>query len=667
MSFILGVDTGGTYTDAVILEDEERVIAFSKALTTHSDLSLGIGLAIQKAIKKKNTATEKISLVSLSTTLATNALVEGQGDRVALVMIGFQDSDLEKHSIFDALKGDPFLIIEGGHNYAGFEKSPLAKNKLSKWISGIKGVSAYAVCSQFAVRNPEHELEAAEIIRKLTDKPVSLSHQISAKLNGPKRALTAVLNARLIALIDVLIIKAEHVIKSLGILAPLMVVRGDGALISAAQAREKPIETILSGPAASIVGARWLTGETEAIISDIGGTTTDIAVLKGGKPAIDPRGASVGPYRTMVEAVAMYTFGLGGDSEVKLELEGLGGHISLGPKRVIPVALAASIEPDLIHQTLDSQLKNETPNDFDARFIRRTRASTEPVLSERDDKVYRRIGEQFYPMSEVVKSRLDLQSVIKLVSMGVAQISAVTPSDASHVLGKSNAWDKEAAIKAIDLFARRRNGSGELLAGSTAQMAERIVCQLTDQTSSSILEMAFSEEKVDFGDKPDVLAKHPLIQFGLAGYSDLIKVNVGISKKIIGLGASAPTYYPAVGAELNCEVILPEYAGVANAIGAVVGKIVMRESGVISSPSEGKYLVHLDGKPVNFTSEVKALKVLEEKLTEKSIKKAKEAGAENVSVNIDREIKTANIENRSVFVEASVLVEASGRPRISKS
>ena len=667
MSFILGVDTGGTYTDAVILEDEERVIAFSKALTTHSDLSLGIGSAIQKAVKQRNTAPEKISLVSLSTTLATNALVEGQGDRVALVMIGFQDSDLEKHSIFDALKGDPFLVIEGGHNYAGFEKSPLAKNKLSRWVSEIKGVSAYAVCSQFAVRNPEHELEAAEIIRKLTDKPVSLSHQISAKLNGPKRALTAVLNARLIALIDLLIIKAEHVIKSLGILAPLMVVRGDGALISAAQAREKPIETILSGPAASIVGARWLTGETEAIISDIGGTTTDIAVLKGGKPAIDPRGASVGPYRTMVEAVAMYTFGLGGDSEVKLGLEGLGGDISLGPKRVIPVALAASIEPDLIHQTLDNQLKNETPNDFDARFIRRTRASTEPVLSERDDKVYRRIGEQFYPMSEVVKSRLDLQSVIKLVSVGVAQISAVTPSDASHVLGKSNAWDKEAAIKAIDLFARRRNGSGELLAGSTAQMAERIVCQLTDQTSSSILEMAFSEEKVDFGDKPDVLAKHPLTQFGLAGYSDLIKVNVGISKKIIGLGASAPTYYPAVGDELNCEVILPEYAGVANAIGAVVGKIVMRESGVISSPSEGKYLVHLDGKPVNFTSEAEALKVLEEKLTEKSIQKAKEAGAENVTVNIDREIKTANIENRAVFVEANVLVEASGRPRISIS
>jgi N-methylhydantoinase A/oxoprolinase/acetone carboxylase beta subunit len=179
--------------------------------------------------------------------------------------------------------------------------------------------------------------------------------------------------------------------------------------------------------------------------------------------------------------------------------------------------------------------------------------------------------------------------------------------------------------------------------------------------------MAFSEEKIDFGNIPGVLAQHPLTRIGLEGHRDLIKIDVGINKKVIGLGASAPTYYPAVGDKLNCEVILPEYAGVANAIGAVVGKIVMRETGVISSPSEGKYLAHLDGKPINFNNEAEALQVLEEKLTEKSIKKAKEAGAENVTVNIDREVKTANIENRTVFVEANILVEASGRPRISKS
>jgi N-methylhydantoinase A/oxoprolinase/acetone carboxylase beta subunit len=415
------------------------------------------------------------------------------------------------------------------------------------------------------------------------------------------------------------------------------------------------------------VGARWLTDESEAIVSDIGGTTTDIAVLKGGKPTIDPRGASVGPYRTMVEAVAMYTFGLGGDSEVNLKQEGLGGNIFLGPKRVIPVSLAASTEPGLIHQALDSQLKSETPNDFDGRFIRRIKLSTWPVLSVRDDKVYKRIGEQFSPMSEVIKSRLDLQSVTKLVAIGVVQISAVTPSDASHVLGLLNAWDKEAATKAIDLFARRRGGSGELLADSASKMAQVIVRQLTEQTSAFVLEMAFSEEKIDFGNMPGALAQHPLTQIGLNGHRDLIKIDVGINKKIIGLGASAPTYYPAVGEKLNCDVVLPKYASVANAIGAVVGKIVMREAGVISSPSEGKYIVHFDGEPVNFNNESEALMALEEKLSEKSIKKAKEAGAENVTINVDREVKTANIDNRIVFVEAIVSVEASGRPRISKS
>ena len=110
-------------------------------------------------------------------------------------------------------------------------------------------------------------------------------------------------------MIDGLIERASFKLTALGILAPLMVVRGDGALISAQLARDKPIETILSGPAASLVGARWLTGEKTALVSDIGGTTTDIAVLRNGQLALDPQGAQVGPYRTMVEAVAMRTSG----------------------------------------------------------------------------------------------------------------------------------------------------------------------------------------------------------------------------------------------------------------------------------------------------------------------------------------------------------------------
>jgi N-methylhydantoinase A/oxoprolinase/acetone carboxylase beta subunit len=116
---------------------------------------------------------------------------------------------------------------------------------------------------------------------------------------------------------------AERFLLARGVAAPLMVVRGDGALVSATFAKARPIETILSGPAASLVAAHYMTGRADAVVADVGGTTTHVAVLGGGRPRLCPEGALVGGFRTMVEAVAVHTFGLGGDSEVALELHGL--------------------------------------------------------------------------------------------------------------------------------------------------------------------------------------------------------------------------------------------------------------------------------------------------------------------------------------------------------
>ena len=119
MAYLLGIDTGGTYTDAVILQDEERVIASAKSLTTRHDLAEGIGKAAQAVLDESGVTAGEISMASLSTTLATNALVEGQGGKVALVFVGFRDGDLEKHGLSDALAGDPVLTLAGGHNHAG--------------------------------------------------------------------------------------------------------------------------------------------------------------------------------------------------------------------------------------------------------------------------------------------------------------------------------------------------------------------------------------------------------------------------------------------------------------------------------------------------------------------------------------------------------------------
>ncbi|QIE46323.1 hydantoinase/oxoprolinase family protein [Pseudohalocynthiibacter aestuariivivens] len=665
MAILLGVDTGGTYTDAVLLRDEVEVIASAKALTTRHDLAIGIGGAVANVLAASGTDPGDIALASLSTTLATNALVEGQGGRVGLVYIGFREQDLDGHGLRAALGGDPAIILSGGHNHAGGEARALDREALLAWLQEDHGISAYAVAAQFGTRNPAHELAAAEMITQITGRPVSCSHHLSAKLNGPKRALTALLNARLIGMIARLIDKAEGKLAELGVTAPLMVVRGDGALISATQARARPIETILSGPAASIVGASWMTGATHALVSDIGGTTTDVAVLRDGRPMIDPGGAQVGPWRTMVEAVAMRTTGLGGDSEVHVVDEGLTGGVTLGPRRVLPVSLIAHESPDIVHRTLDAQLRSAVPGEYDGIFVRAVPGIDAGGLSERDAGFLTRIGDAVHPVGAVLHTRMEQQALRRLVTRGLVQVSGVTPSDASHVLGRVDAWDAEAAEKALTLMSRKRTGSGNTLADDAQSLADMIVNRLTYQTVMVLLETAFAEEERPFGPPPEQLARHVLIAHGMDGYRGLIRLDAGLNVPVVGLGASAASYYPAVGQRLGCEMILPEHAGVANAIGAVVGRVTIRRSGTVTSPSEGLYRVHLDSGPADFGTAEEALSTLQTMLEASARQEAEAAGAEDIQVSATRDLRTAKAEAREVFLEGEITVEASGRPRIA--
>ncbi len=668
MAILLGVDTGGTYTDAVLVEDEARVIASAKALTTKGDLSVGIGNAVDAVLRDAGLGGGAIAMVSLSTTLATNALVEGQGRRIALVFIGFSERDIGRQGLDETLRGDPVIVLAGGHNHSGSEHARLDLDGLrAGLLEHGDHVSGFAVASQFATRNPAHEVAARDMIRELTGKPVSCSHELSAKLGGPKRAMTAVLNARLIGMIDHLITASEDLIRSRGINAPLMVVRGDGALISAEQARERPIETILSGPAASIVGARWLTGEDNALVSDIGGTTTDVALLRDGKPLIDPQGAKVGDYRTMVEAVAMRTAGLGGDSEVHLVEDGLAARLSLGPRRVLPISLLAADWPELVHKNLEKAVQSNACGALDGRFVLATVGPERNAagLSAREEKLLHAIGDKARALPEVLGSRLELVALDRLVSRGLVVMSGVTPSDAAHVLGLVDAWDAEAARLALSLFALRRTGAGQVLAPSAEALAKMIIDQLTEQSAETLLEAAFAEEAEDFGLPPAQLARHALTKAGLGHHRGVLKLEVGLNLPLIGLGASARAYYPAVGARLSAQTILPEFGGVANAIGAVVGQITMREQAQITSAGEGRFRVHYEGQPSEYTEESAAIASLERALGEAARKSAERAGAQGIRLNFSHDIKRATVEGRGVFVEAVITATASGRPRIA--
>lgn len=665
MAYFLGVDTGGTYTDAVIVDEAaDRVIGKAKSLTTRADLALGIGRAVDAALAQSGVAAADVALVSLSTTLATNALVEGQGGRVALIFVGFDDGDLDRGGLIEALKGDPVIRMAGGHSHAGTETEPLDLTTLETQLLELgTQVMGFAIAARFATRNPAHEIAIRDLVRRVTGRPATCSHELSAQLNGPKRALTAVLNARLIGMIDRLVAACERHLAEIGIDAPLMVVRGDGALISAAMVRERPIETILSGPAASIVGARWLTGAQDALVSDIGGTTTDVALLRGGLPEIDPAGARVGGFRTMVEAVAMRTTGLGGDSEVHLKTEGLVGGLRLGPRRLIPVALLAADHPAMVHATLDRALSTETAGEFDGRFVVPMAGQT-GGLTPREHTVLARITEPM-PMAQALTSRLEVAALERLVARGLVMISGVTPSDASHVLGRLDAWDATASEKAVRLLGRRRNGAGERFATDAAVLAQGIIDQLTSQTVDCLLEAAFDEDDAFDGQPSETLARHPLTTAALGQHKGILQLSARLGVPVIGLGASAPSYYGAVGERLHCEMILPEHAGVANAIGAVVGQVSQRVQAIVTSPAEGRFTAHLPDGLQQFSDRNTALATLEAALIAEATARARAAGAEDLRVTTSRDVREADIEGRTMFIEATITATASGRPRVA--
>jgi N-methylhydantoinase A/oxoprolinase/acetone carboxylase beta subunit len=659
----LGIDTGGTYTDAVLWSEASGVVAKAKALTTRHDLAVGISGAVDAVLEKAAVAPSAIKLVSMSTTLATNALVEGQGGRVALVMIGFAEADLARDGLKAALGHDPVVFCPGGHdvhgNAAALDLSHLEAElpKLGQTVSG------FAVCAYFAVRNPAHEIAARELIRGRTGLPVTASHELSAKLGGPRRALTTLLNARLIAMIDRLIAATEGFLAARGIAAPLMVVRGDGALVSAAFARQRPIETILSGPAASLVGARHMTGLDDAVISDIGGTTTDVAVLDRGRPRLDPQGATVGGFRTMVEAVAMHTFGLGGDSEVALEEGGLDARLKLGPRRLVPLSLAAVAHEAIVIAELERQLRAPNPGRMDGRFAFCTGVPERLAagLTTAEARLYATISAEPQPLDRLLTSTAQNATLQRLVSRGLVHVSGFTPSDAAHVLGKQDNWNAAAARLGAELFARKRDGRGQPLAASAEEIAGRVLTALTRVSAEVILETAFAEDGLDGA----ATVAHALVQRAVDAHPGIARLTVALDRPVIGLGASAPLHYAGLPELVGNRSIVPEHTDVANALGAVVGQVRVTAEATVSQPKEGLFRLTSGETVRDFTDEDAALAEAEAGVRAAVAGRAEAAGADTADIDVERDVRTATVEGQRSFIEARIVATAAGRPRIA--
>ena len=682
MRYILGLDTGGTFTDAAIIDAESGVLmAKAKSPTTRHDLSIGLGHAINQVVNSLNEdQRQAISRVSLSTTLATNAVVEGMGGRVGLIMIGFEPSALERNNLGQVINEDPVIFVAGGHKSDAKPQAELDVSALDDFIEKHKDdISAVAIAGHFAVRNPEHELAARDYLRQKTDWPVTCSHELSSALGGPKRALTALLNARLINSLDRQITATSEIIKTANLNADLMVVKGDGSLVSADFARLRPVETILSGPAASLSGAAHLVGEQNALVADIGGTTTDIAVLESGYPRLSEHGATIGGWSTMVEAADIRTGGLGGDSEVRLVDRGMIGGVRLGPRRVIPISVLAASH-DQINTWLESQLLNPVASETDARFVLPlfegepptwlTRSETRMAITCRDQGLK--------PIAELAETRLALGAIDRLVSRGLIAISAFTPTDAALITGAFSGYDRDIALKAAELMARQRSGAGTPQAANAEHFAKMVLERLTVQSSLALLDSAFAHQ----GKGENAASKNAILESLIVeasqtahdntathgddqGQTDaLVSTSIRLNYPLIALGASAHCHYPTIAKAMGAELVVPEDADVAGAVGAAAGSIRQRSSITVTMPSDGTYRVHLLSGPMDFNSMDAALNHAEECAKEDAQEKAETAGAKGIVVSADRKVKIVQLSaDKTLFIEATISGLATGTQR----
>ncbi len=665
MNLSLGIDTGGTYTDAVLVEhDSGRVLAGAKALTTRHDLALGIAGAIEQVFAGAKAAGLQatpghVTLVALSTTLATNTLAEGHRGAVCLLLIGY-DADLIRQFGFGReLATADVVYVAGGHDELGNEATALDEVALVAAITARRDtVEAFAISGYFSVRNPAHELRARRLVEDLTGLPVTCGHDLTSRLNSVRRATTASLNAHLILPLRDLIDSVQNSLAGFGIAAPLMVVKGDGSLVRAEWARQRPIETILSGPAASAVGAWHLAGRRDVWVVDVGGTTTDIAALRDGWPLLNPDGAQVAGWRTMVEAVDVHTVGLGGDSHVRFD--GM-DRLLIGPRRVAPLCLLASQYPEILPELRrQAALPRDKRGRDAAEFLLRGRSPGHRLPASDLDVLARLATGPQSPAMLVQQTGNGLihLRLADLEGRALVRRAGFTPTDALHVLGRFRQWDDEAAWLGASALA-------EAAGLEVEAFCEQVVESVAERVATELVGKVLADEAVipNWDKEP---AARELLWRGLRGSQGRgLAVALALRHPLVAIGAPVAAYMPQVAESLHTDVVIPDHAEVANAVGAVAGGIIQRRRVLINPLDEAHVRLHLEDGVHDFRRLEQAVGHARAVMLPLVEALAREAGAEEIVTQMTREDHVARVAGAldgEIFLGTELVFTAAGRP-----
>ena len=321
---ILGIDVGGTHTDSVLMKGR-KIIRKSKVLTDKENILNCVMMATEAVAKPEDI--KNLERIVLSTTLTTNAVVQNQLAPVGLVVMngpGVSPKDLPLY--------DKANYVAGYMSHRGIEAESPDRSELAALKDKFRKekINRLAIVGKFSTRNPAHEQEVSEVFRDVAEH-ASQSHQLSGSLNFPRRIATTYLNEAVWHLQDKLANELKTYMDKLGVNVPLYILKADGGTIEFEQSRKTPVQTILSGPAATIMGVLpYVSDEMDSISVDIGGTTTDIALFADGVPLLEPQGITIEDHKTSVRGLLTHSIGVGGDSHVRVE----DGVLKLGPERL---------------------------------------------------------------------------------------------------------------------------------------------------------------------------------------------------------------------------------------------------------------------------------------------------------------------------------------------
>ena len=334
---LLGIDVGGTHTDAVLV-GTDGLKAWAKAKTNHADLMASIREVLGKIVPQA--APEPITRLNLSTTLSTNAIVEGLTEPVGVFVAAGPGVNPDAYAV-----GQHFRIIPGATDHRGRITSPLDEFAALEHAARCKtaGVSVYACVGKFSPRNPEFEEALREVVHPQADF-VSCGHEFSGQLGFGRRIHSAVFNASVWRDFNRFADAVQRSAIDFGLNAQVNILKADGGTMPLSMSRTFPVESILSGPAASVMGIIAVCDiDRDSVILDIGGTTTDIALFADGAPLIEPEGAVISGRPTLVRALKSRSIGIGGDSAITF----VAGHVRVGPRRLGPAMAEGGHHPTL--------------------------------------------------------------------------------------------------------------------------------------------------------------------------------------------------------------------------------------------------------------------------------------------------------------------------------